>query len=189
MLTIRDSVLVTCLGFVLLSVLSEAKKLKEANEENCEVCVKFMSKFVASLDSGSKSDQKKIEAAFRQTCEKSIKDDNRLCYYIGGLETSATSIIQEMSKPVSWGMPVEKVCYKLYQKDSQICDLRYEKSADLANLNFQKLKVNDLKNILSEWNEQCKGCTEKSEYVRLVKELMPKYAPDAWKILQQKGEL
>jgi hypothetical protein len=37
-----------------------------------------MSKFVASLDSGSKSDQKKIEAAFRQTCEKSIKDDNRL---------------------------------------------------------------------------------------------------------------
>jgi hypothetical protein len=36
MLNIRDSVLVTCLGFVLLSVLSEAKKLKEANEENCE---------------------------------------------------------------------------------------------------------------------------------------------------------
>ena len=42
------------------------------------VCVKFMKKFVESLDSSSQSDQKKIEAQFRKTCEKSIKDDNRL---------------------------------------------------------------------------------------------------------------
>lgn len=30
-----------------------------------------------------------------------------------------------MSKPLSWGLPPEKVCQKLKKKDVQICDLRY----------------------------------------------------------------
>ena len=47
------------------------------------------------------------------------------CYYVGGLEESATGILGEMSKPVSWGMPADKVCMKLYKKDEQICDLKY----------------------------------------------------------------
>lgn len=51
--------------------------------------------------------------------------ENRFCYYLGGLEESATGILGEMSKPLSWGMPVEKVCEKLKKKDAQICELRY----------------------------------------------------------------
>lgn len=53
--------------------------------------------------------------------------DNRFCYYIGGLVESATGILGEMSKPLSWGMPMDKVCEKLKKKDAQICDLRYGK--------------------------------------------------------------
>lgn len=53
--------------------------------------------------------------------------ENRFCYYIGGLEESATGILGEMSNPMSWGMPMEKVCEKLKKKDAQICDLRYGK--------------------------------------------------------------
>lgn len=49
------------------------------------------------------------------------------CYYIGGLEESATKILGEMSKPLSWGLPADKVCEKLKKKDEQICDLRYGK--------------------------------------------------------------
>lgn len=49
------------------------------------------------------------------------------CYYIGGLEESATKIVSELSKPLSWGLPIEKVCEKLKKKDVQICDLRYGK--------------------------------------------------------------
>lgn len=30
-----------------------------------------------------------------------------------------------MSKPLSWGLPVDKVCQKLKKKDVQVCDLRY----------------------------------------------------------------
>jgi len=47
------------------------------------------------------------------------------CYYLGGLEDSATGILGELSKPLSWSMPADKVCEKLKKKDSQICDLRY----------------------------------------------------------------
>jgi mesencephalic astrocyte-derived neurotrophic factor len=47
------------------------------------------------------------------------------CYYLGGLEESATGILSEMSKPLSWSMPADKICEKLKKKDVQICDLRY----------------------------------------------------------------
>ena len=30
-----------------------------------------------------------------------------------------------MSKPVSWSMPADKVCMKIFRKDEQICDLKY----------------------------------------------------------------
>ena len=47
------------------------------------------------------------------------------CYYVGGLEESATGMLNDLSKPISWGVPAEKVCFKLYKKDRQICDLKY----------------------------------------------------------------
>ena len=47
------------------------------------------------------------------------------CYYLGGLEESATGILSEMAKPLSWSTPVDKVCEKLKKKDNQMCDLRF----------------------------------------------------------------
>lgn len=47
------------------------------------------------------------------------------CYYLGGLEDSATGILSELSKPLSWSMPADKICEKLKKKDAQICDLRF----------------------------------------------------------------
>jgi len=41
------------------------------------------------------------------------------------LEESATGILSEMAKPLSWSTPVDKVCEKLKKKDNQICDLRF----------------------------------------------------------------
>lgn len=154
-----------------------AKKLSEATKDNCEVCVSFMEKFIAGLDDATKSAPVKIENAFRKTCKTAKKSDQRLCYFIGGSEDSATSIIGELSKPVSWSMPADKVCLKLYKKDNQICDLKYEKQIDLSSTDLKKLKVRDLKKILTEWEEDCKGCTEKSDFIRRIEELMPKYAP------------
>lgn len=182
------TVQLTSFALIALIVLVGAKRITTANEDNCEVCVKFITKFIDELDSDTKSSPQKIEDAIRKKCKTTKKDDNRFCYYIGGLEESATSMLQELSKPISWSMPADKVCMKLYRKDEQICDLKYDKSLDLSTVNLKKLKVKDLKSILSDWDQQCKGCTEKQDFIKLIEELMPKLAPEAY-AKRQKAEL
>lgn len=88
-----------------------------------------------------------------------------------------------MSKPMKSFMPSTKICEKLRDADNQICDLKYDKQIDLTKVNLKKLKVKDLKKILSDWGEDnaCKGCAEKSDFIKKVEELMPKYAPEAAK--------
>lgn len=97
---------------------------------------------------------------------------------MGGLEESATKIINEMSKPLSWGLPADKVCEKLMKKDSQICELRYEKVIDLKSVDLKKLRVKDLKKILNDWDERCENCIEKSEFIARIEELKPKYVKE-----------
>lgn len=57
----------------------------------------------------------------------------------------------------------------------QICDLRFEKQIDLNAVDLKKLKVRDLKKILSDWDEECDGCLEKTDFIRRIEELKPKY--------------
>ena len=45
-------------------------------------------------------------------------------------------------------MPAEKICEKLKAKDGQICELKYEKELDWANINLNKMKVKELKKEL-----------------------------------------
>lgn len=47
------------------------------------------------------------------------------CYYIGATSDAATKMTNEVSKPLSYHAPVDKICEKLKKKDSQICELRY----------------------------------------------------------------
>lgn len=53
-----------------------------------------------------------------------------------------------------------------------------EKQLDWKTLDINKLKVKDLKKILADWGEDCKGCTEKTEFVKRVQELKPKFVKD-----------
>lgn len=97
------------------------------------------------------------------------------CYYLGGLEESATGTLGDMSKPMSWSMPSDKICEKLKKKDNQICELRYEKQIDLESVDLKKLKVRDLKKILNDWDEECDGCLEKGDFIKRIEELKPKH--------------
>ncbi|KAF6722522.1 Mesencephalic astrocyte-derived neurotrophic factor [Oryzias melastigma] len=149
-------------------------------EGECEVCVSFLDKFYQSLkDGGSSFSSADIEKALTKSCSEAKGKENRFCYYIGATSDAATKIINEVSKPLSYHVPVEKICEKLKKKDSQICELKYDKQLDLSTVDLKKLKVKDLKKILEEWGESCKGCAEKSDFIRKITELMPKYAPAA----------
>ena len=54
------------------------------------------------------------------------------CYYIGASDISATKLVREVTKPLSFGKPVEKICEDLKKKDEQICELRYGKSISVS---------------------------------------------------------
>ncbi|XP_013412980.1 mesencephalic astrocyte-derived neurotrophic factor homolog [Lingula anatina] len=170
------TLLYVCAG--VLGILALTSTTNALKEEDCPVCIKFLTKFMNTLE-GEEKTVENIEKKFRKFCKSAKNKDERLCYYIGALETSATGILGEMSKPMSWGVPADKVCEKLNRKDSQICELRYPKVVDLATVNLKKLKVKDLKNILNNWGEECKGCAEKSDFIRKIEELMPEHAPEA----------
>lgn len=153
-------------------LLHVAAALKEGE---CEVCVKTLDKFAATLSDNVKKDHKLIESEFKKFCKGTKNKENRFCYYLGGLEESATGILGEMSKPLSWSMPADKICEKLRKKDAQICDLRFDKQIDLNNVDLKKLKVRDLKKILNDWDEVCEGCIEKTDFIKRIEELKPKY--------------
>ncbi|UXI20750.1 hypothetical protein NH340_JMT06693 [Sarcoptes scabiei] len=162
-----------------LTVLFASSRLVDSlAADKCEVCVGVLTKLMARLTSADRQDPSIIEHQFKELCLETKKAENRFCYYVGGLEESATKIVGEMSKPMSWGMPAEKICEKLKKKDSQICDLRYEKTIDWKTVDLKKLKVKDLRKILSDWDERCDGCIEKAEFIAKVEALKPKYVRD-----------
>ncbi|XP_030571973.1 mesencephalic astrocyte-derived neurotrophic factor homolog [Drosophila novamexicana] len=157
-------------------IIGVAQTALALKEDDCEVCVKTVKRFADTLDDATKKDYKLIETAFKKYCKTQKNKEHRFCYYLGGLEESATGILNELSKPLSWSMPAEKVCEKLKKKDAQICDLRYEKQIDLNSVDLKKLKVRDLKKILNDWDESCEGCLEKSDFIKRIEELKPKYS-------------
>merc|ERR1712241_803534 len=114
-----------------------------------------------------------IEKEFKSFCKDLKSKENRFCYFLGGTADAATGILGEMSKPMSWSMPSDKICEKLKKKDKQICELTYEKQIDFSTVDFKKLKVKDLKKILSDWDENCDGCLEKSDFIKRIEEVKP----------------
>ncbi|XP_069500202.1 mesencephalic astrocyte-derived neurotrophic factor [Ambystoma mexicanum] len=147
---------------------------------DCEVCVSFLTRFYQSLkDKDVEFTSASIEKELLKACNEAKGKENRLCYYIGATVDAATKITNEVSKPLSNHIPAEKICEKLKKQDGQICELKYDKQIDLSTVELKKLRVKDLKKILDDWGETCKGCAEKSDYIRKINELMPKYAPNA----------
>ncbi|XP_059471093.1 mesencephalic astrocyte-derived neurotrophic factor homolog [Neocloeon triangulifer] len=158
-----------CLSMALVATVSALKP------DECEVCIKVVQRFTDSLSEATKKNPKAIENKFRDYCKDLRGKENRFCYYLGGLEESATGILGELSKPISYSLPADKICEKLKKKDAQICDLRYDKTIDLKTVDLKKLKVRDLKKILNDWDEDCEGCLEKTDFIKRIEELKPKY--------------
>ncbi|XP_009864357.1 PREDICTED: mesencephalic astrocyte-derived neurotrophic factor-like, partial [Apaloderma vittatum] len=100
---------------------------EQQNEQNLtQVCVTFLGRFYQSLkDNDVEFTPASIEKELLKSCKEAKGKENRLCYYVGATSDAATKIINEVSKPMSHHIPVEKICEKLKKKDSQICELKY----------------------------------------------------------------
>ncbi|XP_003786848.1 cerebral dopamine neurotrophic factor [Otolemur garnettii] len=143
---------------------------------DCEVCKEFLNRFYSSLiDRGVNFSLDTIEKELISFCLDAKGKENRLCYYLGATKDAATKILSEVTRPMSVHMPAVKICEKLKKMDSQICELKYEKRLDLAAVDLRKMRVAELKQILSRWGEECRACAEKTDYVDLIRELAPKH--------------
>ena len=96
--------------FITLFVISHVECGLKAGD--CEVCISVLDRFKNSLNKDEISKPNVIENKFKEFCEDLKLKENRFCYYLGGTADAATGILGEMSKPLSWGMPAEKVCEK-----------------------------------------------------------------------------
>ncbi|RCN29230.1 hypothetical protein ANCCAN_25011 [Ancylostoma caninum] len=66
----------------------------------------------------------------------------------------------------------------VFDQNQTAAKIFLDKPLDWKNIDLKKMRVKELKNILNEWGEVCKGCTEKSEFVKKIEELKPKYVKE-----------
>jgi mesencephalic astrocyte-derived neurotrophic factor len=77
-----------------------------------------------------------------------------------------------VARPVSIGMPFKKACEKLSATNPEICEVKFEQKVDLSKTNFKKMRVKQLKGLLSERGATCNGCTEKADFIKKVKQVL-----------------
>ncbi|XP_068758415.1 mesencephalic astrocyte-derived neurotrophic factor homolog [Montipora capricornis] len=140
-------------------------------EGECEVCIKFLTNFASKLTDEEVKSVETIQQKLKAACGKAKNKENRFCYYIGGTSDAATGMLNEITKPLSYHKPPEKICERLKTLDAQICELQYDKQIDLNTVDLKKLRVKQLKKILSDWDEECVGCLEKSDFIRRIEQL------------------
>ncbi|GFY74398.1 hypothetical protein TNIN_70361 [Trichonephila inaurata madagascariensis] len=141
-----------------------------SKKEKCEVCIGTLKRFSATLSNDEITQTSKIEAKFMDFCESTEESrERRFCYYLGGLVDSATRTLSDISKPLSWRLPIEKICYNLGRRDEQICQLRYKKKIDVSSKEvLMKQSIGELKRLLNDLYLTCEGCIEKKEFVEKI---------------------
>eukprot|EP00586_Coscinodiscus_wailesii_P015582 CAMPEP_0172492730 /NCGR_PEP_ID=MMETSP1066-20121228/23965_1 /TAXON_ID=671091 /ORGANISM="Coscinodiscus wailesii, Strain CCMP2513" /LENGTH=126 /DNA_ID=CAMNT_0013262519 /DNA_START=267 /DNA_END=647 /DNA_ORIENTATION=+ len=115
----------------------------------------------------SKSDIKskpKVEEALGKYCSSGNlgKREQKVCYYIDPIK-------RDVAQPFSTGMPADRVCKRINKTNTEICGVKFPmKTAKLEKKDLSKLRVKQLKKILSERGVDCKGCVEKEEFIKKV---------------------
>ena len=69
-----------------------------------------------------------------------------------------------MAQPFSLRLPVDKLCQRINKQNANV------KTENLEKKDLSKLRVKQLKSILLDRGVECKGCVEKSDYVKRVQE-------------------
>jgi hypothetical protein len=109
-----------------------------------------------------------IEAAMGDYCankgEKLSAKEKKICYYIDPIK-------RDIAQPYSLGMSSLKVCQRITKSNPEICTVKFPvKTEKMEKKDITKLRVKQLKQILSERGVACKGCVEKEEFVKMVQD-------------------
>jgi mesencephalic astrocyte-derived neurotrophic factor len=92
--------------------------------------------------------------------------DVKMCYYMEPIKKSISNIF-------SMGMPKQKMCTRLKKDNPEICEVKYplkvEKKAG-EKVDYGKMKIKELKELLNNRGVKCTGCTEKPDFVKKCEE-------------------
>jgi hypothetical protein len=162
---------------VLLVFTAEAakKSKKEADPRECEVCVSNLEAIDKFIPSDKKKDTSEIESAINKHCTLSgfgsewkpnpaltSPKDVKMCYLFQPIRKS-------ISTPFAMGMPKKKVCERLKKDNPEVCEVKYPikiEKKEGEKVDYGKMRVKQLKEILNQRGAQCQGCSEKSEFVK-----------------------
>ncbi|GKY94171.1 hypothetical protein MPSEU_000384400 [Mayamaea pseudoterrestris] len=132
----------------------------------CEVCVKVMDDVRATLAKEHLNKKPEIEAALGAYCARDTLNskEKKICYYIDPIK-------RDVAQPFSLGMSSLKVCERINKSNPEICTVKNPvKTEKMEVKDISKLRVKQLKQILADRGVECKGCVEKEEFVKRVKE-------------------
>lgn len=107
-----------------------------------------------------------IEKAMGDFCAKEDLNnrEKKICYYIDPIK-------RDIAQPFSLGMPTLKLCQRISKTNPEICTVKFPvQTQNLEKKDLSKLRVKQLKQILSERGVDCKGCIEKEEFIKMVQE-------------------
>jgi hypothetical protein len=167
--------LLVLLALLYIFTVTHAKKGKEVDPKECEVCIANLEMIDNLLPKEKKKDKDAIAGAISQHCTKSGAGstwkanpnltnprDVKMCYYFEPIKRAIT-------QPFSTGMPKAKVCKRLMQSNPEICEVKYPikvEKKEGEEVDYGKLRVKQLKTILDQRGVRCTGCTEKSDFVK-----------------------
>lgn len=133
------------------------------------VCRKVLGAVQDGMSKSEMKDKLNVEAAISKYCKSTKKDskEKKLCYFIEPIK-------REISVPTSNGVPADRICRRLKKKTAEICSIRYAEKIDLSSVDLSKLRVRQLRKILSDHGVACNNCLEKADYIREVRKALGK---------------
>lgn len=117
---------------------------------------------------GDMKNKDKIEDAMGEYCankdEALSAREKKICYYIDPIK-------RDIAQPFSLGMPSLKLCKRITKANPEICTVKFPvKTENMEKKDLSKLRVKQLKAILSERGVDFKGLLEKEEFIKKVQE-------------------
>ena len=128
------------------------------------VCIKI-SEGTRALIKKNEKDQEKVEAALLDFCKSATNPKLKsVCYELEPVK-------RHYSRHYLNGLPDEAICRRMGKNNPQICTIKFPKQIT-EDMNFSKMRVKELKQILAEIDGTCKGCTAKEDYVNAIQVAM-----------------
>ncbi|ETV95499.1 hypothetical protein H310_10968 [Aphanomyces invadans] len=146
-----------------------AVEVSAKDDKECEVCVKVIDTLKSQYSDLLKESKGKpkidvAEAALEKMCNKfkSNPKEKKLCYFLEPMK-------KDTARQVTIGKDTIKICQSLTKKNPEFCSIRFPIKTE-AGTDYSKLRVKELKKILSERGVSCHGCVEKDDFVKKLQE-------------------